>query len=125
MGKFDAGLFAMANKTEYAANANYELDTSERHEPNTDHEIELLQTPVADSIYIEGMEPTTEQTIASGKYKVDGKKITFSGDDSIDYVDVIYKYVKEVQEAIITNKESAIGECSAIWPVKTIRGIAA
>ena len=55
---------------------------------------------------------------ASGIYvKIDGKKITFSGDDSIDFVDVVYKYVKEVQEAIITNKESAIGECSAIWPV--------
>lgn len=124
-GKFDADLFAMANKVDYTANANYEMEASERHEPDVSHEIELLNTPVADSIYIEDMEPTTEQTIASGKYKVDGKKITFSADDSIDYVDVVYRYVKEVQEAIITNKESAIGECSCLWPVKILRGIAA
>lgn len=124
-GKFDADLFAMANKTEYEANANYALSTAERHEPDTNHEIELLQTPVADSIYIAGMEATDEQTIATGKYKVDGKKITFSADDDIDFVDVVYDYVKEVKEAIITNKESAIGECTAIWPVKNIRGFAA
>ena len=116
-GKFDADLFAMANKTEFTTNANYELDTAERHDIDANHQIELLQTPVADSIYIAGMEETDEQTIASGKYKVDGKEITFSSDDDIDFVDVVYKYVKEVSEAIITNKESAIGECSAIWPV--------
>ena len=29
-GKFDADLFAMANKTEFTANAAYELDTAER-----------------------------------------------------------------------------------------------
>jgi len=110
-GKFDADLFAMANKTEYEANSNYELDTAERHDV-VDHAIELLQTPVAETIYIAGMEETDEQTIPSGKYKVDGKNITFSSDDAIDFVDVIYKYVKEVNEAIITNKESAIGECS-------------
>ena len=58
---------------------------------------------------------TTEQTVATGTYKVDAetKKITFSADDDMDYVDVVYEYVKEVQEAIITNKESAIGEATA------------
>lgn len=116
-GQFDADLFAMANKTEYAANANYEMEAIERHEPNAAHEIELIETPVADTIFIAGMEETTEGTIASGKYKVNGKKITFSADDDIDFVEVVYKYVKEVREAIITNKESAIGECSCIWPV--------
>lgn len=116
-GKFDADLFAMANKTEYKQNADYEMSTGERHEPNADHEIELLETPVEGSIYIAGMQITTEQTIPTGKYKVDGKKITFSADDDIDFVDVVYDYVKEVQEAIITNKESAIGEAVAMWPV--------
>ena len=114
MGQFDADLFAMANKTDYAANANYAMDTSERHEPDANHQIELLQTPVEGSIYIANLEPVTTQsgTIVSGKYLVNGKKITFSADDDIDFVDVVYQYTKEVQEAIITNKESAIGECS-------------
>lgn len=119
MGQFDADLFAMANKTDYAANENYAMDTSERHEPDANHQIELLQTPVEGSIYIANLEPVTTQTgtIVSGKYLVNGKKITFSADDDIDFVDVVYQYTKEVQEAIITNKESAIGECSCIWPV--------
>ena len=95
------------------------MDTSERHEPDANHQIELLQTPVEGSIYIANLEPVTTQsgTIVSGKYLVNGKKITFSADDDIDFVDVVYQYTKEVQEAIITNKESAIGECSCIWPV--------
>lgn len=118
-GKFDADLFAMANKTEYSTNANYAMPTSERHEPDANHQIELLQTPIEGSIYIAGLEPVTTQsgTIVSGKYLVNGKKITFSADDDIDFVDVVYNYTKEVSEAIITNKESAIGECTAIWPV--------
>ena len=112
-GKFDADLFAMANKTEFKSNAAYEMDAAERYEPDNAHQIELLQTPVEGSVYIAGMEPMSETgTITTGKYVVDGKTITFSTDDDIDFVDVIYKYVKEVKEAIITNKESAIGECS-------------
>lgn len=117
-GKFDADMFAMANKVDFETNSNYELDTNERQDVDaTTHKIELLQTPVAGSIYIAGMTETTESTIASGTYKVNGKEIEFSADDDIDFVDVVYRYVKEVKEAIITNKESAIGECSAIWPV--------
>ena len=118
-GKFDADLFAMANKTEYAANANYALPTGERHEPDANHKITLLQTPIEGSVYIAGMEPITTQsgTVTAGHYLINGKEITFSADDDIDFVDVVYNYTKEVQEAIVTNKESAIGECSAIWPV--------
>ena len=127
MGKFDADLFAMANKTEYAANANYAMPTGERHEPDANHKITLLQTPIEGSVYIAGMEPITTQsgTVTAGHYLINGKEITFSADDDIDFVDVVYDYTKEVQEAIGTNKESAIGECTALWPVKIIRGFAA
>ena len=126
-GKFDADLFAMANKTEYETNANYALPTGERHEPDANHQIELIQTPIEGSVYIAGMEPITTQsgTVTAGHYLINGKKITFSADDDIEYVDVVYDYTKEVQEAIVTNKESAIGECVALWPVTLIRGFAA
>ena len=118
-GQFDANLFAMANKVDYAANANYEMDTNERHTPDAStHKITLLHTPVTGSIFIDGMEEVTGSgTVTEGKYLVNGAEITFSASDDIDYVDVIYKYVQAAQEAIITNKESAIGECSCIWPV--------
>lgn len=123
-GQFDADLFAMANKTEYQANETYELDTKERHEPDTNHQITLIETPVEGSVYIPNMEPLTTQsgTVTSGHYLINGKVITFSSDDDIDFVDVIYKYQpyaraaqddkRLVYEAIVTNKESAIGECS-------------
>ena len=107
----------MANKTEYAKNTGYQVGTVERATPNADHEYELLNTPVAGTVYIDGMELTTETTVPSGSYKVDGDKIIFSADDEIENIEVIYDYVQEAQEAIITNKESAIGQCAAIWPV--------
>lgn len=111
----------MANKTEagqYQTNSNYQMDTKERHEPDANHQIELIETPIAGTIFIAGLEEVTGSgTITSGKYLVNGKRITFSADDDIDFVDVIYKYTKEVKELIVTNKESAIGEASCVWPV--------
>lgn len=119
LGQFDADLFAMANKTQYTKNSNYQLDTTERHTPDANHKIELLKTPIEGSIFIDGMEPITTQsgTVTAGHYLINGKEITFSADDDIDFVDVVYSYTQEAYEAIVTNKESAIGECSAIWPV--------
>ena len=136
-GKFDTNLFAMANaikdKAEetgdhaWRTESNYVMSTGERHTPDiTTHKIELANTPTdPKDIYIAGMELTTEQTVASGKYSVNGKEITFSADDELPYVDVTYDYIQEVTEAVVTNKESAIGEAVAIWPVKIIRGFAA
>lgn len=133
MGQFDADLFAMANKVVYEQNTGYALDTQERHTPDANHQIDLLYTPIEGSVFIAGMEPITTQsgTVTAGHYLINGKKLTFSADDDIDFVDVIYQYspyadatqdekaagLKTVYEAIVTNKESAIGECSAIWPV--------
>ncbi len=119
--QFDTDLFSMANKTaagDYQTNANYEMDTKERHSPDQNHQITLIETPVAGTVFIAGLEEVTGSgTITAGKYLVNGKQITFSADDDIDFVDVIYKYVKEVKELIVTNKESAIGEATCIWPV--------
>jgi hypothetical protein len=119
-GQFDADLFAMANKVDYAQNSNYQMDTTERHTPDkSTHKIELLHTPVEGSVFIDGMEPITTQsgTVTAGHYLINGKEITFSADDEIEFADVVYAYVQEAYEAIVTNKEAAIGECSAIWPV--------
>lgn len=128
-GKFDTNLFAMANAIKdkpesdddhaWRTNSDYVMSAGERHNPDNNHQIELLQTPIAGSISIFGMEEVTGSgTITSGKFLVNGKKITFSADDDLDYVDVVYDYTKEVVEAIVTNKESAIGEAVCMWPVK-------
>ena len=131
-GKFDSSLFAMSNAVKDApeddpdlglehawrSNSTYVMSAGERHDVDPEaHTIELLNTPIAGSIYIAGMEATTTTTVASGKYKVNGKVLTFSGDDfgseagKKKFVDVVYDYTQAVTEAIITNKESAIGEC--------------
>lgn len=120
-GKFDTAMFAMANAIKDTAesaddhawrnNTNYVMSAGERHTPDANHKITLLNTPLAGSIYIAGMEQVTGSgTIVSGKYLVNGSDITFSNDDDIPYVDVVYDYTKEVTEAVVTNRESAIGE---------------
>ena len=129
-GKFDTSLFSMANAIKdvpeseddhaWRTNSSYVMSAGERHTPDdSTHKIELLHTPINGSVYIAGMEPVTTQsgTIVSGKYLVNGREITFSADDEIDFIDVVYDYTQEVKEAIITNKESAIGEAVCIWPV--------
>ena len=95
------------------------MDTIEYHEPDADNKITLLQTPIADSVKINGLEETTEDTIAEGKFKVDAtnKTVTFAANDEIGKVRVVYQYNDTVDEAIFTNKESAIGEAVCLWPV--------
>jgi len=124
-------MFSMANaikdvaeeETDHAwrANANYKMSAGERHNPDANHKITLVNTPVEGSVYIAGLEEASGSggTITTGHFQVDAstKTITFSADDDIDYVDVVYDYVKEVTEAIVTNRESAIGECVVMWPV--------
>ena len=141
--KFDTSIFSMANAikdkardesdiTEHAwrQNSNYVMSRGEHLDIDANAQVHLLDTPVVDSVYIAGMTQTAETTVPSGSFKVDAasKTIIFSGDDvgvgKMTYVDVVYDYIQEVTEAIVTNKESAIGEAVAIWPVK-IRGLAA
>ena len=115
-GKFDAELFSMANATEYTVNSNYAMPTAERHEI-VSSKITLLETPIADSVSIKGLEEV-DQTPDAGEFVVnyETKVITFNAEEE-GTVEVIYDYQKTVNEAIIDNKSSAIGEASCIWPV--------
>lgn len=134
-GKFDTRIFSMAaaikdkpvDTTDHAwrTNSSYVMSTGEHLKLDSNYEATLLYTPVANSVYIPGMTQTAETTVTTGKFKVTTSEgtttLTFSADDFNDayedYVDVVYDYVKEVKEAIVTNKESAIGEAVCIWPV--------
>ena len=116
-GKFDADLFSMANATEYAENEDYAMPTAERHEIVASH-ITLLETPIEDSVAIRGMTEVSTNPTAAGEFKVDYENKTVSFHSSeVGTVEVIYDYKKTVQEAVIDNKSSAIGEASCIWPV--------
>jgi len=115
----------MANKTEYEANDSYAFPVSERHEIVASS-ITLLETPVEGSVSIRGMEEVDSQPTETGKFKVDyeNKTIAFNSAEE-GTIEVIYDSLRQAYEAIITNKEAAIGEASCIWPVKNIRGFAA
>ena len=142
-GKFDTRLFSMAaaikdkatETTDHAwrTESSYVMSTGEHLKLDSNYSAVLLHTPVANSVYIPGMTQTAESNVSTGKFKItttDGvTTITFASadfnDEYEDYVDVVYDYYQEVKEAIVTNKESAIGEAVCIWPVKNIRGFAA
>lgn len=118
-GKFDARMFSVVNKAEYKENATYAMDAIEYGDVDANHQITLLNAPIAGTVKIAGLEETDEQTVATGTFKVDAenKKITFCADDEFPQMQIVYQYEDTVKEAIITNKESAIGEASCIWPV--------
>jgi len=118
-GKFDARMFAVTNKAEFKANAAFAMDALEYGEVDANHQITLLHTPIAGTVKIANLEESDEATVASGTFKVDieTKKVTFCADDEFPQMQIVYQYEDEVQEAIITNKESAIGEATCIWPV--------
>ena len=130
-GKFDTRIFSMANAIKDAPededdhawrdNADYVMATGEHLTLTLESgawSATLLETPIAGSVYVAGMEEAS--TAATGKFVIDGKKISFYEDDfdaKHSSIDVTYEYKKTVKEAIITNKEAAIGEASCIWPV--------
>ena len=100
----------MANATEYAENQTYAMPTSERHEIVAS-KITLLETPIAGSVSIRGMEEVDTQPTETGKFFVNGKDIQFNSAEAGN-IEVIYDYEKVVYEAIIDNQSSAIGEAS-------------
>ena len=129
-GQFDAELFSMANRVDYVhrggdGEETYTLATSERYEVKNDHTVTLDHVAVDGTIYISGMEETTETTPSAGEYKVatsgtgDEQKtvITFAAADNLKIIEVVYDYEQEAMEAIIDNKSSAIGQAACIWPV--------
>ena len=120
-GKFDADLFAMANATDYKIadggteeghTARYALPRTERHDIDANHQITLLETPVEDSVFIRGM-AEVDANPAAGEFVVDAttKKVTFNEAET-GTVEVIYDSLIDAYEAVITNKEAAIGEAS-------------
>lgn len=135
-GKFEAELFSMANGTEFVANANYKVPTHENVTPDANGEVQLGHVPVANSIYIAGMEQVASNvTLTSGKYKLkstgadEDTLVFYMGDSTASTpippdiptgteAEVYYEYVEATaQEALINNQNSAIGEAIFEWPV--------
>lgn len=123
-GQFNADLFALANGSNFKADAAYTTYTTEHLTVDaTSHSITLTNTPVAHSISIGGMvEGTTagagtEDTDNLDTFSVAAKVITLP-DDVTGEIEVSYEYVvSDAKVAEIDNQTSAIGEAVFKWPV--------
>lgn len=123
-GQFNADLFALANGSNFKADAAYTTYTTEHLTVDaTSHSITLTNTPVAHSISIGGMvEGTTagagtEDTDNLDTFAVAEKVITLP-DDVTGEIEVSYEYVvTDAKVAEIDNQTSAIGEAVFKWPV--------
>lgn len=127
-GQFNAELFALANGSNFEADANYTTYTTEHLTVDaTAHTVTLKETPVANSVSIAGMEEGTsaaEEVPASGddpavnaKFAVSGKLVTFP-ESITGEVEISYEYVVNgANVAQIDNQTSAIGEAVFKWPV--------
>ena len=123
----------MANATKFVENDNYKMLATEVLTPNANNEVLLAHTPEAGTIsiaypYHETKNPrgmmveTSTQVPTAGTFRVDldndVTKLTFADGDILDTVTVSYSYVEQdVQEAMIDNRSSAIGEALMKYPV--------
>lgn len=114
-GKFEAELFSMANATNFQENADYEMPATETLIPSADHKVTLAKEPIEGSVRISGLEQSEAAT--AGAFSVSGSEITFAEGDIADNVVIHYMYKETVQEALIDNKSTAMGEAIAVWPV--------
>lgn len=117
-GQFNADMFAMANKANFAADSTFQTYGTEHPAyelDGTDGKLTLRRTPVAGTISIAGLTEGTD-------FSVSDKEITITGgiDDfeEGDEVEVSYEYIDSTAHVIkIDNKESAIGEAVFKFPV--------
>ena len=116
--EFKADMFVLTNaiKDGFTENATFAVPTSEHLVP-VSNEVTLKETPIEGSISIAGLEQAS--AAAAGKFAVDGKKITFyEGDIPANIgVDIMYDYTKTAREIAISNRETAIGKATLVYPV--------
>lgn len=113
-GKFEAELFAMTNGKNFQHNEAFAVPMTEQAEYDASaKKVSLTQTPLAGTVYINGLELTTDYTVA-------GKVITFQTgviDAGTKKIKVSYEYAQEAEEANIDNRSSAMGEAVLKYPV--------
>lgn len=117
-GQFNADLFAMANNRNFAqkeaGNEYTTFVTEHLTVDDTDHSVTLTKTPVADSVYVRGLNEGTTTT----DFTVSGSKVTFADTTQTGEVEVSYETtIADAQVIEIDNKAAAIGEAIMKWPV--------
>ena len=114
-GEFNAELFAMANKQEYTKK-DFGVPQTEWLTLDSSFKMTLKHTPISGTVSIKGMEEAT--AAAEGKFSVEGNVVTFvEADATADTIEVSYEFNEEMEQILIDNKSSAIGECTLEYPV--------
>ena len=114
-GEFNAELFAMANKQEYV-NDDFAVPQTEWLKLDSSKQLTLKHTPIEGTVSIKGMDEA--QAAAAGKFSVEANKITFDESDvTDDTIEVSYDFNEKMEQILIDNKSSAIGECVLEYPV--------
>ena len=123
-GKFEADLFTMTNAVNFAENTTYTMPITERLTIDADNKVTLAKTPAKGTVTVAGLsEAASSGNLVTGKFSVtigdDSTPSTvqfFAGDVENDVI-VSYEYTETVQEALIDNRTSAIGEAILKYPV--------
>lgn len=119
-GEFNAELFAMANAVENYEVADFGVPQVEWLQLDANKQLTLKHTPIEGAVSIKGME--AGDTAAEGVFVVEGNKITFADADVTDaIIEVSYEFNEQMEQILIDNKSSAIGECTLEYPVKLCR----
>ena len=126
-GQFNADLFAMANKVNFATDQTYTTFKTETLTPDaTTHKVSLATVAKADTVSIRGLTETAS-TVESGKFKVTSVEATQSvpAHSDIEFytdetgpIEISYEYTIDTANVIkIDNKSAATGEAVMKWPV--------
>lgn len=114
--EFNAELFAMANAKKEYINDDFGVPQTEWLKLDTNKQLTLKHTPNEGTVSIKGMKEATPA--AAGKFSVEGNKITFDESDVTDAtIEVSYEFNEKMEQILIDNKSSAIGECTLEYPV--------
>lgn len=110
-GEFNAELFAMANATKYET-AAFGVPQTEWVAMDANKKVTLKHTPNDGTVSIKGLNLPGE----TADFEVSGNEITFTA-ASTEVMEISYEFDEQMEQILIDNKSSAIGECTLEYPV--------
>lgn len=122
LGDFMPELFAMSNTADVNSDATFKVPVTERLAISQDKTVELTYAPVADSVYINGLTKSADQTTEEGQFYVVGKVVHLHQDETgkKGEIEVFYETVDQSEDASvinINNRDTACGEVILKWPI--------
>lgn len=111
-GEFNAELFAMANAVEKYTTATFGVPQTEWLKMDANKKVTLKHTPNDQPVSIKGLNGSGQ----AADFTIDGNEITFT-EASTETMEISYEFDEQLEQILIDNKSSAIGECTLEYPV--------